>query len=407
MKKWPEVNTAFLVIHGAGEHRPFEALDIFTRHFRNFLEAQNFKVQLKHKLERRSDWIESFVSMSVGSKYTIDIYEYYWDCYMVRGVTVREILKWLDDASAGAVSFYERDERMKDKKILKTAQIHEEASVPLFKHGKFKSHGYWAILGSLRMVRQLILLAGISPCRTVPRCLTGCIKCLRKDIFTSLEDLVIYTTSDVRSQNYEIRQKMLRGAVEELKLLLNDKEKDYRQIVVVGHSLGSVIAYDALNRINQSINIGDIPTDSVPKIAGLVTLGSPLDKVDFLFGERLLEKNLEKDFVRLEILDHLHSFKKRALPKGRRPAVSKGKRPAVCEDPDSVEVENPFKRHLDGARWLNFYHRKDLISGHLDAYDLDEQDNVECSSETVSGVGYHGCYWHLDNLYKGIDKTFL
>jgi hypothetical protein len=377
---WPKQNTAFLVIHGIGAHRPFETLDAFARGFWDMLKNQNreLKVQWKHKLQRHNDWIENYVSLAPDGKPTLDFYEYYWDCYMVREVTMGEVVRWLDQASVGARRFYHELGKGKAKK-------HQKAKIDLFKDGEFEFRGYRRILvAALSQVRWLALLSPLLG--SIPR-VGGLIKPLAniasERIVNLLGDLVIYTTSDVRSRNYEIRQKMLSGAVEELRLLLNNDY--YQQIIVAGHSLGSVVAYDALNRITQDISSeGGISPDLALKIAGLVTFGSPLDKIAFFFQEHAPREN----FVQRQILAHFHSYKGITLP----------------GDNDPIAIDDPIRHDLDKSVWLNFYHLNDLISGHLDAYKLDE--NIQ-SRKKVGIIEAHTHYWKYNRMYRKIAEQFF
>jgi len=355
-RTWPKMDTAFLVIHGVGSHRPFEALDDFARNFLDVLKVdKKVNVKCTHKVQRKADWIESYISSYIDGTAgmpTLDFYEYYWDCYMCREITVRELIEWIDTASDGAWYFYKNE-------MPKLAKQYEELGVDLFKDGEFR--GYDVLLNRSAIIRLIIRLIAYSPFRFIIE---------RLSQWNSLKDLVIYTSSDVRSQNYEIRRKILDGAVEELKLLLNR----YKQIVVVGHSLGSVIAYDAVDRIAHDMNIpGGISPQVARRIKGLVTLGSPLDKIAFFFAERTPEEN----FIQRGILAHFHNFRRRKLKIDRH----------------FKDIEDPFQKKL-GTRWLNIYHEKDRISGHLDAYYLAPKDNVPCK-KTIPGVSTHSCYWQL------------
>jgi hypothetical protein len=60
---------------------------------------------------------------------------------------------------------------------------------------------------------------------------------------------------------------------------------DYRKVVVVGHSLGSVLAYDTLDAlINQdNVSAPAARRGVVERTRALVTFGSPLDKTAFIF----------------------------------------------------------------------------------------------------------------------------
>jgi len=372
---WPEKNTAFVVIHGAGPHRPFQTLDSFVRGFWEVLKEQNqaSKIRWKHKLQRHKDWIENYISLAPKGKPTLDFYEYYWDCYMVHEVTIEDVFDWLNKASAGARRFY--------AKMPELATEYEELGVDLFKDGEFKSGGYLILLGWLGRVLRVLPLLRIPIADSLIKPL---LSVASKVIVDLLGDVVIYTTADVRSRNYEIRQKVLRGAVEELRLLLENNY--YEQIIVVGHSLGSVIAYDALNRITHDMNAkGGISPELAPKIVGLVTFGSPLDKIAFFFQEH----TADEEYVRRQILAHFHGFKSLPLPGDQKP----------------ISIENPIQPYLDGARWLNFYHLQDPISGPLDAYRVDR--NICCEKEVQRPDEAHSCYWTCDQMYRDIAAEFF
>lgn len=372
---WPEANTAFLLIHGAGPHRPFETIDRFARGLWSVLKDQDpgLNIRWQHRLQRHEDWIENFISLSRDDKATIDFYEYYWDCYMVRDITTKEVMEWLDKASAGAREFY--------AKMPDLAKGYEKLGVDLFTYEEFKLPRYRMLLSLFGRLRWLILLARVSPFGALidPFYQMG-----SKYIIKLLGDVVIYTTSDVRSKNYEIRQKILSGAVEELRLLLNNH--NYKRIIVVGHSIGSVIAYDALNRIAQDMGTeGSMSSNVAHKISGLVTFGSPLDWIAFFFQENTPHEN----FVQRQILAHFHGFKRRV--------------PIIDQEP--IAIENPIGHPLDRVKWLNFYHLKDRIGGALNTYEVSQ--NTICEKD-VKGLGEaHDCYWTLDQVYRGIARQFF
>jgi hypothetical protein len=61
----------------------------------------------------------------------------------------------------------------------------------------------------------------------------------------------------------------------------------YQKVLVVGHSLGSVVAYDTLNgMINEDVETGGRLRVEA-RTQGLVTFGSPLDKTAFIFRTQL------------------------------------------------------------------------------------------------------------------------
>ncbi len=164
------------------------------------------------------------------------------------------------------------------------------------------------------------------------------------------------------------------------------EREHYEQIIVVGHSLGTVIAYDALNRITLDVNAeGGISSDQAQKITGLVTFGSPLDKVAFFFQQHAPAEA----HVRRQILSHLHAFKSLKPSGGQEP----------------LPIDDPVTHHLDHTRWLNFYHLKDAVSGKLDAYEVDR--DVRCDVEAKGQSEAHESYWTFDRMYEIIGEELL
>jgi hypothetical protein len=75
---------------------------------------------------------------------------------------------------------------------------------------------------------------------------------------------------------------------------------DYQRIVVVGHSLGSVLAYDTLNALINTDLVCDPAgrRDVLARTSHLITFGSPLDKTAFLFRN---QSNHPKDPLREQL----------------------------------------------------------------------------------------------------------
>ena len=395
---WPTKNTAFMVIHGAGSHRPFETLDKFGRAFLDFLDPKrDLGISLEHSLQRRTDWVENYISfVPPEGKPTIDFYEYYWDCYMVRGIKAKDVINWIDEASQSAQAFYGAY-----KEWAENQEAHR-ASRLFRKDGDFKAGGYFVLISRfgkaidcLRFAKNLLRLPGISkPVELIINSIETVIKFListfEKRIVGLFEDVDIYTCANPRSWKYEIRQKILNGAVEEIKLLLNNDY--YGQVIIVGHSLGSVIAYDTLNRIILDINTeGGIQQSKAQKIVALVTFGSPLDKVAFFFREQAAKN----EYIRRQILAHHHGFRSLCFP----------------WEKDDEHIGDPVELSLNEMKWLNFFHRDDVVSGHLDAYK--DVRNIPCGVLIKGRFWFnrhsqaHKAYWIDENMYSEIAKTFF
>lgn len=194
--------------------------------------------------------------------------------------------------------------------------------------------------------------------------------------------MAIYTTTDVKSKHYDIRKTILDDSVDKVKALIDDK--NYDEIVLVGHSLGSVIAFDTLNRVNHAMNADDKIKALANKIKGFVTFGSPLDKIAFFFREH----TKEDQYIRRQILAHFHGFKSLNLNLQE----------------NEIVVENPIKPYLDHVRWVNFWDPKDPVSGQLDFYK--DVINVQYAMGEKYGFS-HIKYWDYEKMYVDICDQFF
>lgn len=126
-------------------------------------------------------------------------------------------------------------------------------------------------------------------------------------------------------------------------LQLNGKPIRFKRIIWVAHSLGSVISYNVLSDLferaaslkrhgdkEQQRNV-DLFRDALRRF---VTLGSPLDKISFLFGKRAL-----------------------------RPWAA-GSRESLLTGGETVKQKDGVTR---GEWWIDFYHVLDPVSGALNA----------------------------------------
>ena len=112
----------------------------------------------------------------------------------------------------------------------------------------------------------------------------------------------------------------------------------YDSIAIVGHSLGSVIAYDVVNQllVDDALEVGELK--SLERVRTLITFGSPLDKTAFVFG--------------------LHGKETRDL----REQLAARVQPLI------EDYDNRSK-----LTWINVYSPFDIISGKLEFYDLKEK----------------------------------
>jgi len=160
--------------------------------------------------------------------------------------------------------------------------------------------------------------------------------------------------------------------------------RQYDRIIIAGHSLGSVIAYDVLNRLNIEANLERAESHLTGALKGLVTFGSPLDKTAFFFREH----TAKDQYIRRQIIEHLFSFKAKPLDLQK----------------NDVRVENTIAPKLNSIQWINFYDDLDPVSGHLDFYRVDE--NIKMSLGKPWGLA-HIAYWSDSQMYARIVEYFL
>jgi len=447
---WPTKQTAFLVIHGSGYHPPFAALDNFVRGFREYLRKhsnQDLDDCWRHELlwhdqrGERPSWAENYISLKRNGEPTIDFYEYYWDCYMDHEISFTDAIKWLGKASDGAKRFYS------DPKNRERWERDDDA-----KAARFLS---W--LGPFGWALTVLKYLGLMKIPYASQIAAALLALISGPLRRVMQDIAIYCTTDTRAKNYRVRQEVVRGAVEQLKMLL---EMDYN-IVVVGHSLGSVIAYDALNRIIMDTTTngnreGGIDREYAQRIIGLVTFGSVLDKVAFFFREH----TADEQYVRRQILNHFHIFGRivrcpfcpqscaKEFPNESELTVHINQEhstyccsqcdalvkqgdvicpgcKAILKDP--IRIYNTIENFLDTTKWLNVHHPKDLYGGRLDAYKgvhnhvcdkqlshwktaLGKRRSLKQSLVSVltsKNSEAHGHYWDCDFMYEKIAEVFF
>ena len=207
-------------------------------------------------------------------------------------------------------------------------------------------------------------------------------------------DIALYVNADQKAESYAVRCAILRGSTEALTRILKDSKRDYDQVILAGHSLGSVIGYDTIDELlNQSAASPDqlesmphkfqIRPEDLEKVRGFVTFGSPLDKVYYFFREHVAEKQV----VRAQILSYLHSFRKIASERDYTPYT----------------FEKYTSNKLPQLKWLNAWARMDIISGELHFYHADARKKFSYWLPVLS----HLWYWGDPDFYQFVGEHLL
>ncbi len=200
----------------------------------------------------------------------------------------------------------------------------------------------------------------------------------RRVLIKFVGDIALYVTADERSSFFRTRAEILEGATRRLRALLQDD--GYSVVYVAGHSLGSVIAYDSINRLARELRATTVAASAAPaaaaalspaefnKLYGLLTFGSPLDKVYYFFRTVVAPE----EAIRAQLLASLHGFHQRAS--GRDYGRFR-----------FAQYEIPEPAHF---QWLNVYGRADLVSGRLDFYNVSSQKARPYKSPLTAHVRY-------------------
>lgn len=230
-------------------------------------------------------------------------------------------------------------------------------------------------LGVLAVVAEIVGALWGPPLVTVATATLALI--LTRPLVKYLGDVTLYVTADENSAFFRTRAEILKASSDRLRMLLTDD--GYRAVYVAGHSLGSVIAYDTINRLIREVIAepagGKLTLDQLRRLRGLLTFGSPLDKVNYFFRIEV-DRN---QAIRAQALSLLHGFRKKSS--GR----SYG----------NLTFATPKFDDLPEFRWLNVYSRSDFVSGRLDFYRVDRQEHRGYWNPLTA----HLAYWNDPKFY--------
>jgi hypothetical protein len=181
-------------------------------------------------------------------------------------------------------------------------------------------------------------------------------------------DVAAYVQPQVVDRFLKVRQEIKDTVLKTARAVYAATE--YDDIILVGHSLGSVVMYDALNGLMMDREIG---RDQLPDVASrtklMLTFGSPLDKTAFIFGTQ-----------------GSGSEAREALAASVQPLIEQ-------------EAVRP--------RWVNIYSRWDIISGPLDYYDRRNRSNRNPVENIKDGkastlLAAHVEYWRNPLIFEQI-----
>ena len=173
-------------------------------------------------------------------------------------------------------------------------------------------------------------------------------------------DVVIYVTSNKIDRFSKARQEIKNVAYKSLSAVFKAMPPggtsfEYEQVAIVGHSLGSVIAYDTLNRLINEDRMTDAKMRIVERTCLLETFGSPLDKIAFFFTIQGTDNIQIREQLAESVQPLIMNYKYRPYP------------------------------------WINVRSLNDIISGEMYLYDWPGPNSPAgtATEEKDTPVGYH------------------
>ncbi len=163
---------------------------------------------------------------------------------------------------------------------------------------------------------------------------------LKKYFVDYIGDIEVYVSRDSKSARFTGREEIRSRAVDAIKAALMSAE-DYAEVLVFGHSLGSVIGLDALRELRRQAGRTMLTDEQFDRLVSFVTFGSPLEKTRFFF-----------DRISPDDQDRWRDF--------------------------LDEIQKAFQQDAETRRiyWTNFWYFADVIANSLKSYNGDRMPDL-------------------------------
>ncbi|MBK6940834.1 MAG: hypothetical protein IPH13_11635 [Planctomycetes bacterium] len=200
---------------------------------------------------------------------------------------------------------------------------------------------------------------------------------VRRLLVQFIGDIAAYITPQYVDRFLEVRTQIKNAVREVVEAVYRQREEGrpaYDRILLVGHSLGSVAAYDALNAM---LNADKLDPDQAVAVLDrtklLLTFGSPLDKTAFIFTTRGRDSGTVREALAAAVQPMIQHESYRTIP------------------------------------WINVHSKQDIVSGALDFYDDPAWPggsplrvrNVE-DPDAKTPLVAHVEYWSNDCVYQQV-----
>jgi hypothetical protein len=410
---------AFLVCHGMGQQTPFETLDCVVKAICDAHEESGGTATITGRLMKTDDKKDFIprVELLLRSKEglpdkKVHLYEAYWAPLTEGEITYRQTAAFI--LHAGVVGLIASLKGRFDRWIFNGMKW-----LPVV------GSTFGTLLLMLAVLAPLLLLTGTTVwvaylAKTVfgdngidvfnvvshLSALIGIgvlwllFRKFRQFVLQFMGDVAIYVSSNEVNRFWRIRKEIKDTGVQLASLIysmLEERGADiaagteqhhaeekavqlaYRKVIIVGHSLGSVLAYDTLNETIKNDQVDHGILQIVERTEALITLGSPLDKTAFLFRQNV--KN------------------------------------AVVREALSAAVQPLIQQYIYRPRWwINIFSPYDIVAGSLEYYDdpgnpaeprrvRNLEDKVWIMNPIRAHTGYWGRPLTREILYKAATES--
>lgn len=182
-------------------------------------------------------------------------------------------------------------------------------------------------------------------------------------------DVAAYVSPQKLDRFHELRGE-IKDAVRKVAVAIYE-DRSYDGVAIVGHSLGSVVAYDTLNALLREDELAARPEARrgvLDRTRVLLTFGSPLDKTAFIFA------NAPKD------------------SSATREALAALSQPLLLDE-----------RYQQRIPWVNVHSPADPVSGRLDLYGPRVQN--ERDPHATTPLLAHTEYWGNDLVWTRLREA--
>ncbi len=408
---------AVLVLHGIGQQARFETLASFAAGLAEVAQAD----EVTRTPLLIDDRLDSAVTVSLPDL-DVDLLEYYYQPLMQRKVALPDVTRWLVETGFHIRRLYrDYDFRSDDPKGARSAKPQANGDFlkihyMLYQQGNRIAVGLlWGLAWLLDRLEHMRDVPLTFLLRAPLRGLVG--RFVDPVLKERAGDLILYTAVDPKLALSSLRDEVLKGCVDRLEGLIRcegdeDGEPRYAKVFVAGHSLGSVVAYDAVSRLAmrtdhaRATGSGSsrvLKPEEASRLGGLVTFGSPLDKVALMFwprwegkegdGAKLGRWQRRQTEYRQGLLAHFHGIR------GLSDALRLPK-----------AVRQPLTGSFADLPWLNVHHPDDLVAGHLDAFqgveNVQLRQAVTATFAAKRTAEAHAIYWADRTIYAWLLDRF-